>query len=52
MDGYVNRRQAGQRFVDRVVDDLIDEMMQAHLAGRPNVHGGTLAHGFHARRGL
>ena len=35
---------AGQRLVDRVVDDLVDEMVQPRRAGRPDVHGGTLAH--------
>src|SRR5207249_6565353 len=29
-------------FVDRVVDDLIDEVMQASRTGGPDVHAGTL----------
>ena len=32
---------AGQRFVDRVVDDFVDQVVQSHLAGRADVHGGT-----------
>ncbi len=32
---------AAQGFVDRVIDDLIDEMMQSHLAGRADVHRRT-----------
>ena len=34
---------AGQRLVDGVVDDLPDQVVQAALAGRPDVHAGTLA---------
>ena len=34
---------AGQRLVDRVVDDLVDEVVQAARAGRADVHAGTLA---------
>ena len=30
--------EAGQRFVDRVVDDFVDEMVQAGRTGRPDVH--------------
>ena len=46
MDGDVDARGiAGQRLVDRVVDDLIDQMMQAHFAGRADVHGGAQADG-------
>jgi hypothetical protein len=33
---------AGQRLVDRVVDDLPDEVVQAALAGGPDVHAGRL----------
>ena len=39
---------AGERFVYRVIDYFVDQMMQAEFAGRAYVHGGTLAHGFHA----
>ena len=34
---------AGQRLVDGVVDDLLDEVVQAALAGRADVHAGALA---------
>ena len=36
--------EPGQRFVDRVVDDLVDEMMQPGRPGRPDVHRRPLAH--------
>ena len=39
---------AGQRFIDRVIYDFIDEVVQAEFAGRTDVHGGTFAHRFHA----
>src|SRR5579872_7480908 len=32
---------AGEGFVDGVVDDLIDEMVEAHFAGGSDVHGRT-----------
>ena len=35
---------AGQRLVDRVVDDLVDEVMQAGCTGRADVHRRPLAH--------
>ena len=35
---------ARERLVDGVVDDLIDEMMQAALGGRSDIHAGTFAH--------
>ena len=34
---------AGQRLVDRVVDDLVDQVVQAALTGRADVHAGALA---------
>ena len=34
---------AGQRFVDRVVDDLVDQVVQAGRAGRADVHRRALA---------
>ena len=40
--------KAGQGFVDRVVDDFVDEMVQAGRTGRPDVHRGTLADRFQA----
>ena len=39
---------AGERLVDRVVDDLVDEVVQPSRAGRPDVHAGALAHRFEA----
>ena len=32
---------AGESFVDGIVDDFVDEMMQTHLAGGADVHCGT-----------
>ena len=40
--------EPGQRFVDGIVDDFPDEMMQAEIAGGTDVHRGTLANGFDA----
>ena len=37
-DGIDARCMAGKRFVDRIVDNLVDQMMQSHLAGRPDIH--------------
>ena len=39
---------AGQRLVDRVVDDLVDEVVQPGRTGRPDVHGRPLPHGLEA----
>jgi hypothetical protein len=39
---------AGQSLVDGVVDDLVDEVVQAALAGRADVHARPLAHGLQA----
>ena len=38
--------EAGQRLVDRVVDDFVDEMMQPRRSGRADVHGRPLADRF------
>ena len=38
----------GERFVDRVVHHFVDQMVQSHLAGRTDVHGGTFTHRLHA----
>ena len=43
---------AGERFVHRIVHHLVDQMVQSHLTGRTDVHGGTFAHGFHAAQYL
>ena len=42
------RAVPGQRLVDRVVDDLPDEVVQATDARRADVHAGALAHGLEA----
>ena len=38
------RAVAGERLVDGVVDDLVDEVVQPAHAGRADVHAGSLAH--------
>jgi hypothetical protein len=38
------RAVARHRLVDRVVDDLVDEVMEARGTGRTDVHTGPLAH--------
>ena len=43
-------RVSGERFVDRVVDDFVDEMMQPNFAGRTDIHRRPLAHGLHAAK--
>src|SRR5579864_4707761 len=51
VDDYVDFvAVARQRFVDRVVANFPDEVMQAEFAGRANVHGGTFAHRFDAAK--
>src|SRR5438034_740393 len=35
--------EAGQGFVDRIVDDLIDQMMQTDLTGRADIHRRALS---------
>ena len=44
--------EAGQRLVDRVVDDFVDEMMQSGRPGRPDVHRRPQADGFEAFENL
>jgi hypothetical protein len=43
---------AGEGFVDGVVDDLVDEVMQTLRPGRADVHGGALAHRLEALEDL
>ena len=38
----------GERFVDRVVDDFIDQMMEPALIGAPDIHTGPTADGLEA----
>ena len=40
--------KAGQRFVDRVVHHFVYQVMKSQLSGGTDIHGGALAHGFHA----
>src|SRR5439155_16356813 len=44
--------EAGERFVDRVVDDFVDEMMQPGRPRRSDVHRGTLANRLEALENL
>ena len=43
---------AGQRLVDRVVDDLLDQVVQAAVTGRADVHARALADRFEALEDL
>ena len=48
MDGDFNLGgESGQRFVDRIVDHFIHEMVQTQIASRSDIHRGTFAHRFH-----
>ena len=40
--------EAGQRLVDRVVDDFVDEVVQPGRPGRPDVHRRPLPDGLEA----
>ena len=43
LDGHVNfGGVAGERFVDRVIYNLVDQVVQTALSGRANVHAGRL----------
>ena len=42
----------GERLVDRVVDDLVDEVVQTARTGRADVHSGTLANRFESFENL
>ena len=45
LDGHFNMGAVpGQRLVDGVIDDLVDQMMQAGRPGGADIHAGTLAH--------
>ena len=45
VDGDVDLiAESGQRLVDRVVDDLVDEVVQPGRAGGPDVHRRALPH--------
>ena len=43
---------AGQGLVDRVVDDLIDQMVKTRHARRADVHAGALPDGFQTLKNL
>jgi hypothetical protein len=45
-------RMPRHRFVDGVVDDLVDKVMQSSLVGGADVHTRPLAHGFQAFQNL
>ena len=44
--------ESAQRLIDRVVDDLVHQMMQAGRSGRTDVHRRTLPDGFEALENL
>ena len=47
LDGHVNfGGVAGERFVDRVIYNLVDQVVQTALSGRANVHAGALTNRF------
>ena len=53
VDGDVDLiAEAGQRLVDRVVDDLVDQMVQPARPGRPDVHRRPLANRLQALENL
>src|SRR5208282_5082446 len=53
VDGGVDLvAEAGQRLVHGVVHDFPDQVVEAGLAGRADIHGGTLAHGLEAAEHL
>ena len=43
---------SGQRFVDGVIDDFVDQVVQAGRAGGTNIHAGALAHSFESFQDL
>ena len=47
MDRHFDRVAiSGQRFVDRIVDDFVNQVVKTDLAGRTDVHRRALAHRF------
>ena len=47
LDGHVDfGGVAGERFINRVIYDLVDQVVQTTLSGRANVHAGALANRF------
>jgi hypothetical protein len=43
---------AGESFIDGIVDDFVDKMVQTTLSGRPDIHPRTLADGFETLENL
>ncbi len=41
------RGVTGERFVNRIVDHFVDELVEPFFAVRSNIHGRTQAHGLH-----
>ena len=35
-----------QRFIDRIINNFVNQVMESQLAGRSDVHRGPFAHGF------
>ena len=47
LDGHVDfGGVAGERFINRVIYDLVDQVVQTALSGRANVHAGALTNRF------
>ena len=47
VDGHIDvRAETGQMFVDRVIEDFVNAVMQAAFIGVADVHPRPLAHGF------
>jgi hypothetical protein len=45
-DDRYYENQAGKRFIDRVINHFVNQVMEPQLAGRSDVHRGPFAHGF------
>ena len=53
VDGHFDMcAEPGHRLVDRVVDGLVNQMVQTLLTNVANVHGGALANGLKALKHL